>query len=180
MLTELGENTKYDVISLYQTIFASTAYGSNVDLTESEHTPLFFSVSKSGELVKLLTGNGALFSSWRNSRGFLALNMNNTDLYAPRPHSLFYGTLFLDEAVNFYYNNGKEVRGIDAIWEPGSVNYGTYWHLINSGYDSYTAATNTWTGKVASRYSLPILQYPRDEFIDGKWVLTAKFGVRET
>lgn len=176
MSLELGEITKYHVASLYGSLFSFSLPGSNTDLTEIANSPLTFYKSKSGEHIKLFTGIGALFSSWRNSRRFLVLNMNNTDYGKSEPHPLFYAGLFIDEAMHYYNGNGKEVCGIDDIWEPGSVNYKTYWHLINSGYDTYTATINTWTGQMACRYSFPILQYPRNEFIDGEWVLTAKFG----
>lgn len=177
MSIEVVETTKHDVLSLYQSIFASIGYGMITDLTEILKTPLFFSLSNSGELAKLETGNGALFSCRRNSRGFISLRLYNTDDYSSFRHPMFYGGLFLDEAMNYYQMERREVRGFDCIWEPGTTNYASYWRLINSGFDPYTATVNTWTGKMAERYQYSILQYPRNELIDGQWVLTARFGI---
>lgn len=175
MAIELVETTKEYVQQLYQYLFTS-APGSLVDLSPYSQSPLYFSLSSTGDLTQLFTGHGAAFVSRLNPWHRLELNLNNTDDGEDKRHSFFFASSFVREVMDYYWGVGKDVNGFDCIWEPGTTNYRTYWGLINSGYDAHTATINTWTGRLASTYSFSPQQYPRNEYIDGQWVLTAKFG----
>jgi len=175
MSVELETITKYHVQPLYQSLLAFTRPGSRTNLEEFANTELYFEKSRSTDLVKLYTGHGAFFSAWRNSKGNLVLNLVNSD-YSELRHPLFYAGVFVDEVMGYFYDMNRPILGIDCIWEPESVNYKKYWQLVNSGYDVVTATVNTWTGAIASKYNFAPSQLPRSEFIDGKWVLTAKFS----
>ena len=86
MAIELVETTKEYVQQLYQYLFTS-APGSLVDLSPYSQSPLYFSLSSTGDLTQLFTGHGAAFVSRLNPWHRLELNLNNTDDGEDKRHS---------------------------------------------------------------------------------------------
>ena len=114
---------------------------------------LEYSAEEQEFLVRDLLKPQYMLCAFINASGGIGFNLRSEiGRISRRRHPDMFAAIFVDFAFHKFELLGHDIRNWHVVWERASDNYRQLSSLLDAGHDIQSAATNTWTGKIATKH----------------------------